>query len=130
MKNGSLYLRLLPIALMAAGSIANAVQKQQVTVPVLTGEGGDIVAVIPGEKELLWLLLMNAAFIIWNLLKDYWAVHKRKTDTSVQDIQEMKLALQALLHDVRVIKKTLDEVPNEKEVELQIYKIIHKGKEV
>lgn len=111
---------------MAGAGIANAAKNA--VVPVLKSEAGEVVAVIPGERELLWLLLMNAAFIIWNLMKDYWAAHKRKTDTSAQDIQEMKVAVQALVHDVRVIKQTLDEVPTEKEVELQIYKILHKGK--
>lgn len=96
--------------------------------PITKIGDGELVAVLPGERELFWMLLMNAAFIIWTLLKDYWAAHKRKTDTSAQDIQEMKIAMKQLVTEMVAVKERLNEVPSENEVELKIYQILRAGK--
>lgn len=122
--SGSSLLSLLPMALMVAGTIANAAERR-VVVPVgQIPDVGQVAAVIPGERELLYMLLMNAAFIIWNLVKDIWAAHKKKGDHSAQDIAEMKLSLQTVLSEMKTMNKKLENVPTEKEVELKIYQII------
>lgn len=111
---------------MAVAWIANAAPKTQAVVEVSSTPQGKLVAVIPGERELLWLLVMNGAFIIWTLVKDYWANHKKKTDTSAEDILEIKKLFQGLAHTVGSMKDHLDEVPTEKEVRLMIYEMLHK----
>lgn len=130
--NGLFLRRVLPALLTVAAWTVDAAEKKVVVPVAKLGEAGEIAAVIPGERELLWMLLMNAGFIIWNLVKDYWAAHRRKTDTSAADIQEIKNqlikfngAVQSILDDVEDVKKRLEKVPTDKEVELHIYQKVH-----
>ncbi len=103
----------------------SAAADKRIVVPIAkVGDGGEVAAVIPGERELLYMLLMNAGFIIWNLLKDAWAAHKKKSDHSATDIAELKTNMQTVLQTVSAMSKKLENVPSEKEVELKIYQII------
>lgn len=117
---------------MVAAWTVEAAEKKVVVPVAKIGDSGEVAAVIPGERELLWMLLMNAGFIIWTLVKDYWAAHRRKTDTSAADIQTIKDQLikfngsvQAIIDDIEDVKKRLEKVPTEKEVELHIYQKVH-----
>lgn len=117
---------MLLIVLTIGASIAEAAGKR-VVVPVADlGESGQIAAVIPGERELLWMLVMNAGFIIWNLIKDAWAAHKKKSDHSAEDIAEMKLTMQTIVTQMKTVVEKLEKVPTEKEVELKIYQIVRR----
>ncbi len=124
--NGLSLQRVLLILLTVAGWIANAADKR-VVVPVATiGDGTQVAAVIPGERELLYMLVMNGGFIIWSLLKDAYQAHKKKSDHSAEDIAEMKLSMQTMTTQLKHVVDKLEKVPTEKEVELKIYQIVRR----
>lgn len=114
--NGLMFLSVL------SSWTANA---KAVALPVAKVENTELITVLANEKYLLLLLLANAGYIIWGLVRSIWDSKAKKLD----EIQKLAALLPSLIHKIETMDEHLKKnVPTHDSVEVKIWRAM-KGRD-
>lgn len=89
----------------------------------------DLIAVLPDSKVFWVFIVLNAAHLIWSLLKSLWDAHKRKTDNTAENVAKLVQVVERLEHQVANLNDKMKSVPTMDQVENIAWKKVKEMKE-